>query len=73
MAIANLALCLDPEVVVLGGDAIMAGDLLLEPVRQEYIRRIPPDMVTQVRFAVSELGDDVVAIGAARIASLAGA
>ena len=70
MAIANLALCLDPEVVVLGGDAIMAGDLLLEPVRQEYIRRIPPDMASQVSFAVSQLGDDGVAIGAARLASL---
>lgn len=73
MALANLALCLDPDVVVLGGDAVTAGDLLLEPVRQEYIRRIPPGMVSQVRFAVSPLGDDGVAIGAARLASLAGA
>jgi glucokinase len=73
MALANLALCLDPEVVVLSGDAVAAGDLLLEPVRQEYVRRIPPDMVSQVRFAVSQLGDDGVAIGAARLASLAGA
>lgn len=73
MALANLSLCLDPDVVVLGGDAVMAGDLLLEPVRQEYIRRVPPDMVSQVRFAVSQLGDNGVAIGAARLASLAGA
>jgi len=73
MALANLALCLDPDVVVLSGDAITAGDLLLEPVQQEYMRRIPPDMVNQVRFAVSQLGDDGVAIGAARLASLAGA
>jgi len=73
MALANLALCLDPHVVVLSGEAITAGDLLLEPVQQEYTRRIPPDMVNQVRFAVSQLGDDEVAIGAARLASLAGA
>ena len=71
MALANLALCLDPDVVVLSGDAITAGELLLEPVRQEYARRIPPDMVSQVRFAVSQLGDQGVAIGAARLASLA--
>lgn len=73
MALANLALCLDPDVVVLSGEAITAGDLLLEPVRQEYIRRIPPDMVSQVRLSVSQLGDEGVAIGAARLASLAGA
>ena len=73
MALANLALCLDPDVVVLSGDAVTAGDLLLEPVQQEYARRIPPNMVNQVRFAVSQLGDDEVAIGAARLASLAGA
>lgn len=73
MALANFALCLDPEVVVLSGDAVTAGDLLLEPVRQEYVRRIPPDMVSQVRFAVSQLGDEGVAIGAARLASRAGA
>jgi predicted NBD/HSP70 family sugar kinase len=73
MALANLALSLDPDVVILGGDAVTAGDLLLEPVRQEYLRRVPPGMVDQVRFAVSPFGDDGVAIGAARLAALAGA
>jgi predicted NBD/HSP70 family sugar kinase len=70
MAIANLASCVDPEIVVLSGDAAVAGDLLFEPVRQEYVRRIPPEMVERVRFAVSPLGDDGVAIGAARLAAL---
>jgi glucokinase len=71
MALANLASCVDPEIVVLSGDAATAGDLLFEPVRQEYVRRIPPEMVERVRFAISPLGDDGVAIGAARMAALA--
>lgn len=71
MALANLAACVDPEMVVLSGDAATAGDLLFEPVRQEYVRRIPPEMVERVRFAISPLGDDGVAIGAARLAALA--
>jgi glucokinase len=71
MGLANLTSCIDPEVIVLGGDAATAADLLLEPVRQDYIRRIPPAMVDQVRFAISPLADDGVAIGAARVAALA--
>jgi glucokinase len=71
MALANLASCIDPEIIVLAGDAATAADLLLEPVRQDYIRRIPPGMVDQVRFVFSPLDDDGVAIGAARVAALA--
>ena len=71
MALASLASCIDPQMVVLSGDAATAGDLLFEPVRQEYLRRIPPGMVERVRFAISPLGDDGVAIGAARLGSLA--
>jgi len=71
MALANLTSCIDPEVIVLSGDAAAAADLFLEPVRQDYIRRIPPGMIDQVRFAISPLADDGVAIGAARVAALA--
>ena len=71
MAAANLASAIDPDVVVLGGEIAAAGDLLLEPVRQECARRLPPGMAEQVRFEISTLGDDGVAIGAARLASLA--
>ncbi len=71
MAVANLASCLDPEIVVLSGEVAAAGDLLLEPVRQECARRLPPGMVEQVRLEISPLAEDGVAIGAARIAALA--
>jgi predicted NBD/HSP70 family sugar kinase len=71
MAIANLAIALDPDVVVLSGPVAAAGDLLLEPVRQECARRLPPPMVPHFRCEISPLGADGVAIGAARLAMLA--
>jgi glucokinase len=70
MAVANLAVAIDPEVIVLSGSIASAGDLLLEPVRQEAIRRLPPGLADQVRIEMSPLGDDVIAIGAARAAML---
>jgi glucokinase len=71
MAISNLASAIDPERLVLGGAVAAAGDLLLEPVRQECARRLPPALIEQFRLEISPLGDDDVAIGAARLAVLA--
>ena len=42
MAVSNIAVVIDPEVIVLGGILQSAGDLLLEPIRQECARRMPP-------------------------------
>jgi glucokinase len=71
MAVANLAVTVDPEVIVLSGAIASAGDLLLDPVRQEFARRVPPGMAEQVRLQTSPLGDYGIAIGAARLAMLA--
>jgi predicted NBD/HSP70 family sugar kinase len=71
MAASNLAVAIDPEIIVLGGESAAAGDLLIDSVRQECARRLPPRMLEQFRFEISPLGDDGVAIGAARLASLA--
>ena len=35
MAFSSLANIFDPEVIVIGGGVIAAGDLLLEPAREE--------------------------------------
>jgi predicted NBD/HSP70 family sugar kinase len=69
--VANLVSAIDPEVIVLGGTVATAGDLLLEPVRQECARWLPPRMFEQFRLGISPLGDDGLAIGAARLAALA--
>jgi predicted NBD/HSP70 family sugar kinase len=66
MAIANLATMFDPEIIVLGGSIASSGDIMLEPIRVETARRVPPQMAEQLRVELSTLGDDAVAIGAAR-------
>jgi glucokinase len=68
MAVSNIATVIDPEVIVLGGILQSASDLLLEPIRQECARRMPPGIHDQVRIEVSTLGVDSAPIGAARFA-----
>jgi glucokinase len=66
MAVANLATLFDPEVIVLGGIIASSGDIMLEAIRTEASRRLRPEQNQQVRIELSTLGDDAVAIGAAR-------
>lgn len=68
MAVVNIATVIDPEVIVLAGPMASAGDLLLEPVRQECQRRLPPAMANKVRIEISPLAEDGIAIGAAALA-----
>jgi glucokinase len=67
MAVATLAATIDPEVVVVSGSVAVA-DLMLEPVRQECARRLPPEWMSDLRVEFSTLGPDAIAIGAARLA-----
>ena len=66
MAVANLATMFDPEVIVLGGIIASSGDVMLEAIRAETARRMLPQQVDRIRIVLSALGDDAVAIGAAR-------
>ena len=67
MAVATLAASIDPEVIVVCG-SVAAADLMLEPVRQECLRRLPPEWMADLRVEFSTLGPDAVAIGAAHLA-----
>jgi glucokinase len=72
MAAATLAAAIDPEVIVISG-TVAAADLMLEAVRQECGRRLPPDAMQDLRVEFSSLGADAIAIGAARLALVASA
>ena len=67
MAAANLVVIADPAVLVLGGIMASAADLLLEPVRLELARRVPPGMMQTLTIVPAALGADAAAIGAARL------
>lgn len=68
MAVSNVAAILDPQVIVLGGVIASAGDLLIEPIRLEYSRRLSHARADRVEIALSPLGPEAAAIGAARLA-----
>jgi glucokinase len=68
MAVANLATMFDPDIVVLGGIIASSGDIMLEAIRTETTRRLMPQQCEQVRIELSSLGDDAIALGAARSA-----
>ena len=67
MAVATFAATIDPEIVVVSGSGA-AADLMLEPVRQECVRRLPGEWMNDLRVEFSTLGPDAIAIGAARLA-----
>jgi predicted NBD/HSP70 family sugar kinase len=71
MAAANLVIVTDPKMLVLGGIMATASDLLSEPVRIELTRRLPRPVIDALTIAPAALGEDAVAIGAARLAAAA--
>jgi glucokinase len=69
VALASFANIFEPDVIVIGGGVIAAGDLLLEPARRELRQRaLPPMNGTPV--VAAELGDDAGMIGAAAMARI---
>jgi len=70
MGVANLVSVLNPQMIVLGGGLMQAGDLFLEPVRREMLQWAQPIAAKQVRIELSALGEDAGMLGAARLAFL---
>lgn len=58
----------DPEVIVVGGGAIAAGDLLLEPARQVVAERALPVPRDAVRIVPARFGAESGMLGAAALA-----
>lgn len=65
VGIANLLNLVNPNLVILGGDLTLAGEVLMAAVWSSVRSRAMPKAVGEVRIELSEMGDDVVAIGAA--------
>ena len=73
MAAANMATLFDPETIVLGGVIAQSGDVLLDAIKTECSRRLHPQHADLIRIVLSTLGNDAVAMGAARAAARVGA
>jgi glucokinase-like ROK family protein len=67
VAIANLINLLNPGLVIIGGGVSLAGDLLLEPIRQTVARRVLPVAMQYTRIVQAQLGREAIGIGAATL------
>lgn len=68
VGIANLVNIFNPQVVVVGGGASAAGDLLLEPARAVVREQVLPPSRDEVRVERARFGDEAGMIGAALLA-----
>jgi glucokinase len=68
VGIANYANIFNPEVVVIGGGVIAAGELLLQPAREELMRRALRPSRDVVRVVAARFGTEAGMIGAAALA-----
>jgi predicted NBD/HSP70 family sugar kinase len=71
MAVGNLIAVVDPDVVVLGGLIGESYDPLIELVRLDAARRVHAAIAASLTILPSALGENAVALGAARAALLA--
>ena len=68
VGLASLMNLLDPEVIVIGGGAMAAGELLLGPAREELRRRALPPGRDLVRIVEAKFGPDAGMLGGAVLA-----
>ena len=68
LGLVSIANALDPEVIVIGGGVIAAGDLLLGPAREVFAARALPPIAESVRIEAARFGAESGMLGAALLA-----
>ncbi|MGH2863022.1 MAG: ROK family protein [Solirubrobacteraceae bacterium] len=68
VAIASYVNIFNPEMVVVGGGVMGAGEMLLEPARAEVMKRALPPSRDNVRIVAAEFGHEAGMVGAAALA-----
>lgn len=68
LGLANLVSTLNPEVIVLGGGVVEAGECMLNAARETMMRWAQPIAVKQTRLLCSNLGGAASLLGAAKLA-----
>jgi glucokinase len=65
IALANIANTLNPEKIVLGGGVSRAGGVLLDPVKEQFLKNSFPRVAQSTEISIATLGNDAGVIGAA--------
>jgi glucokinase len=68
IGLANVVNIFNPEVIVIGGGVIGAGEMLLRPAREEMMRRALAPGRDEVRVVAAERGPEAGMVGAAILA-----
>ena len=68
VAIASYVNIFNPEMVVVGGGVMGAGEMLLEPARREVLKRALPPSRDNVSIVAAEFGHEAGMVGAAALA-----
>jgi glucokinase len=68
VALASFVNIFNPEVIVVGGGVMAAGEMLLEPARAEMLRRALPPSRDTVRVLAARFGAEAGMVGAAALA-----
>jgi len=68
VGLSNVVNILNPEVIVVGGGVLAAGELLLEPARRVVAERALAPSRDQVRIVPTRFGDASGLVGAALLA-----
>ncbi len=63
--VAGLVNIFDPDVIALGGGVAGAGDFLLNPVREQFIKRTIHSQLVKTKIVCAQMGNDAGIIGAA--------
>ncbi|HNZ12370.1 MAG TPA: ROK family protein, partial [Anaerolineaceae bacterium] len=66
-SIANLLNLVNPGLVILGGELVQAGELLMGPIHASIRERVMPIAAQQAAIVAGKLGNDAIAIGAATL------
>ncbi len=66
-AMAHIVGAMNIRHIYIAGSMARFGDALLEPIRQEVFRRSYPALINQIEIKISELGADIVLLGAAAL------
>jgi len=69
--LSSLCVVLDPSCVVIGGGVVDAGELLMEPLKESFMKHMPFVNDRPVpRFYLAQLGNDAGLVGAADLARM---
>jgi predicted NBD/HSP70 family sugar kinase len=66
--VAGLAIAVNPQCVVVGGELAETGELLLGPMREAIRRRVPLNHIAPLEVVAAELGPNAEAMGAVLLA-----